>query len=55
VIAIAVANGVTGLPPTMAHAESNSVNAWVCQGVNCLPPIGTTTELAGVLADGGTG
>ena len=55
VIALAVANGATGLPPTMTHADSDGVNAWVCRGVNCLPPIGTAVELAGALADGGSG
>jgi uncharacterized protein YyaL (SSP411 family) len=42
-----------GLPPVLDKAAPDAgVNAWVCRGVTCLPPV---TELAGlerVLADG---
>ena len=34
-------------PPTGAAA----VNAWVCRGVSCLPPIGDAAELDRVLAE----
>ena len=55
VIAITIANGMSGLPQTLTHPDSDGVNAWVCRGVNCLPPIGEPTQLARVLADAGSG
>jgi uncharacterized protein len=35
------------LPPSLSKplAEDNTVNAWVCQGVNCLPAITDMQEL----------
>jgi len=53
-IAVTIPNGVTGLPQTLAHPDSDGVNAWVCQGVNCLPPIGDAADFAGLLAGAGT-
>jgi uncharacterized protein YyaL (SSP411 family) len=50
VLAVAVPNGVSGLPQTLTHPDSGDVNAWVCRGVNCLPPIGRLEELSSVLA-----
>ncbi len=55
VITLAVPDGMTGLPPTLTHPETGRVNAWVCQGVNCLPPITDIAELCRVLADAGNG
>jgi uncharacterized protein len=40
VLAIALRNGLAGLPPTLDKPRREGVNAWVCRGVNCLPPIG---------------
>jgi uncharacterized protein YyaL (SSP411 family) len=34
-----------GLPPTLARIFPESVNAWVCRGVECLPPINRLDEL----------
>ena len=33
------------LPPPLAKPVSGAVNAWVCEGVTCLPPIGAITQL----------
>jgi uncharacterized protein YyaL (SSP411 family) len=35
---LALPNGISGLPAALAKPESDHVNAWVCQGVTCLPP-----------------
>ena len=40
-IVLALAPGAADLPPLLAKpAVSGVVNAWVCQGVTCLPPVG---------------
>ena len=31
--------GTAGLPPPLAKPAGAAVNAWVCQGVTCLPPL----------------
>jgi uncharacterized protein YyaL (SSP411 family) len=37
---VAVPGDVPNLPPTLAKpVAAGSVNAWVCQGVSCLPPL----------------
>jgi uncharacterized protein YyaL (SSP411 family) len=39
-LCIAINNDVTNLPPGLAKpAPANAVNAWVCQGVSCLPAL----------------
>jgi uncharacterized protein YyaL (SSP411 family) len=38
-LVLALANDIAGLPPTMDKPERPGVNAWVCRGVECLPPI----------------
>lgn len=48
-VVLALANGLTGLPPALAKPESPHVNAWVCRGVNCLKPMATVSELMDVL------
>jgi uncharacterized protein YyaL (SSP411 family) len=49
VITLAIPNGVEALPPTLAHPESEQVNAWICRGVNCLPPLEDPAQLGGML------
>ncbi|MGE5489704.1 MAG: thioredoxin domain-containing protein [Actinomycetota bacterium] len=44
-LVIAVPNGLPQLPETMRKPESSAVNAWLCCGVNCMPPFSTTDEL----------
>jgi hypothetical protein len=39
VVGLAIPAGVRDLPPTLAHPEPERVNAWICRGVKCLPPI----------------
>lgn len=43
---LALPNELNGLPPTLSKPTSPTVNAWICQGVNCLPPV---TELETLL------
>jgi uncharacterized protein YyaL (SSP411 family) len=54
VIALAIPNGVNRLPPTLVHPDSAQVNAWVCRGVNCLPPLDDPARLPDVLDADGT-
>jgi uncharacterized protein len=37
------------LPPVLDKAVGDPVNAWVCYGVKCLPPISQLTELENLL------
>jgi uncharacterized protein YyaL (SSP411 family) len=49
-LTIAIAPGVTGLPPVLDKplAANGAVNAWVCEGVTCLPPISAIADLPGL-------
>jgi uncharacterized protein YyaL (SSP411 family) len=49
VISLNLPNGTPGLPPALAKPETPVVNAWVCQGVNCLASMASFAELAEVL------
>ena len=51
VIDLAVPNGSGALPPTLAHPDSEQVNAWICRGVNCLPPLDDPARLPTTLGD----
>jgi uncharacterized protein YyaL (SSP411 family) len=42
---LALPNGLRGLPAVLAKPESDHVNAWVCQGVNCSAPTGKIEDL----------
>nr|MBA2690342.1 thioredoxin domain-containing protein [Burkholderiales bacterium] len=42
-------DSITDLPETLAKPARGTVNAWVCQGVSCLPPIATIAELKNAL------
>jgi uncharacterized protein YyaL (SSP411 family) len=48
-IVIALRDGLPELPQTMDKPRREGVNAWVCRGVSCLPPIGDRNELEAVL------
>lgn len=52
-LVFAIPNGVQGLPGALAKSESESVNAWVCQGVKCLSPIAELHELRKACNGGG--
>jgi uncharacterized protein len=41
--------GVSGLPAVLDKPARPGVNAWVCRGVNCLPPIDDLAELERML------
>jgi hypothetical protein len=50
--------GAGNLPPPLAKPHDESVNAWVCEGVTCLRPVGTVDALLAILdapADGASG
>jgi uncharacterized protein YyaL (SSP411 family) len=51
-LVIGIADGTAGLPPVLDKAApaGPGVNAWVCQGVSCLPAIGELAELERTLA-----
>ncbi|MBU0753169.1 MAG: thioredoxin domain-containing protein [Gammaproteobacteria bacterium] len=48
-LVLALPNGMAGLHPALSRPESDHVNAWVCRGVTCLPPIADFDELPDVL------
>jgi len=58
-LALAIPSAVRDLPATLAKpvpatgSGQGLVNAWVCRGVNCLPPIGDRGELERALAGDG--
>ncbi len=41
---------VAGLPPALAKPPTTAVNAWVCEGATCLPPIDAPDRLRDALA-----
>jgi uncharacterized protein len=48
---IALPDGLTGLPEALDKPQRRGVNAWVCRGVNCLPPIDQRSALEAVLGN----
>jgi uncharacterized protein YyaL (SSP411 family) len=38
-LVLALSDGLAGLPEIMDKPAHPGVNAWVCRGVECLPPI----------------
>jgi len=46
---ITLRNGFAGLPPVLNKPQRAGVNAWVCRGVNCLPPIAERDALEAAL------
>ena len=49
VLTLAIPSGQPDLPATLAKPPGATVNAWVCRGVTCLPPIADRAELLSVL------
>jgi uncharacterized protein YyaL (SSP411 family) len=49
VVALALPNGTAPLPPTLTHPDTAQVNAWICRGVNCLPPLDDPARLPELL------
>ena len=48
---LAIPAGIGELPPLLDKPPGGKVNAWVCQGVKCLPPITELAELVAVLTE----
>ena len=48
---LAIPAGIGALPPALDKHASAGVNAWVCHGVKCLPPITELAELVAVLSE----
>jgi uncharacterized protein YyaL (SSP411 family) len=48
-LVLAIPAGVTGVPAALDRPVSKNVNAWVCKGVTCLPPIADCATLISVL------
>ena len=44
-----IPSGAKGIPPVLAKPAGDAVNAWVCEGVTCLPPVASREELRGTL------
>jgi uncharacterized protein len=51
-LAVALPDNVSGLPGVLDKPASNAVNAWVCEGVSCLPPISDINHLVQTLKTG---
>jgi hypothetical protein len=51
-LVLALAEGIAGLPEAMEKPVRPGVNAWVCRGVECLPPIAEPTVLERTLQTG---
>ena len=49
VLTLAIPSGEPDLPATLVKPAGAAVNAWVCRGVTCLPPITDRAELLSVL------
>jgi uncharacterized protein len=54
-ISLALPNELGALPGCLDKPQSNVVNAWLCQGVNCLPPVAKPEELQQVFKAGKLG
>jgi len=52
-VVLAVPNGFPGLPAALTHPDSDHVNAWICEGVKCLPPLADKEAVRRLLADSG--
>jgi uncharacterized protein YyaL (SSP411 family) len=48
-LVLAIPTGVAGLPAALDKPAGNNVNAWVCKGVTCLPPLADCAALLAVL------
>ncbi len=54
-LVLSIANGAKDLSAALAHPDSAAVNAWVCEGVKCLPAIADLVELQQMLGGPGPG
>jgi uncharacterized protein YyaL (SSP411 family) len=44
-LALAIPAGTAGLPMPLAKPATGAVNAWICEGMTCLPPLATREQL----------
>ncbi len=51
-LVFAVGNEIAGLPAALDKPVSSAVNAYVCRGVSCLPPIASLPELLSICKPG---
>jgi uncharacterized protein YyaL (SSP411 family) len=49
-LVLSILREIVSLPPVLDKAAGEPVNAWVCSGVSCMPPINELAELERVLA-----
>ena len=49
-LVLAIPSGATGLPAALDKPAGGTVNAWVCRGVTCLPPVTSPGALEAALA-----
>ncbi|MGH8751289.1 MAG: thioredoxin domain-containing protein, partial [Burkholderiales bacterium] len=52
-LVLALPNSIADLPASLERKTQGAVNAWVCQGVQCLAPISDLQELLRVCKTGG--
>ena len=45
-LVLPVPNDAREVPGNLAKPPTDAVNAWVCEGVTCLPPVGDPAALA---------
>jgi uncharacterized protein len=41
--------GTPGLPPVLEKPAADAAQAWVCEGLACLPPFGSPSQLRAAL------
>ena len=44
-ITLFIPAGTAPVPPTLAKPAADQVNAWLCEGVTCLPPVDSPDKL----------
>ena len=49
---LAAPEGLRDLPPVLDKPVAGAVNAWLCRGVTCLPPIDSVEALKQACKDG---
>ena len=54
-LVVAIPNGTVGLPAALQHPEADTVNAWLCEGVKCLPAVSDRAALMQMLERAGQG
>ena len=51
-LTIAIPAAARNLPDTLAKPVGATVNAWICRGATCLPPVAELSAVEGALAEG---